>query len=370
MQPKSIHIVSFTIPDPPNYGGAIDVFYRIVAFSKVGVKIHLHCFQYGRERSVVLEALCDKVTYYPRSLSVVYQFSPLPFIVKTRNSKLLLANLLKDDCPILFEGLHSCFFLNHPRLKERIKIVRCHNIEHDYYKGLAIKTSEWKEKIFFQAEAFKLKLFEKNLKHASYIAAISGTDEKYFHQHYGHTFLMPPNHPSDNVSTRAGRGDYILYHGDLSVNENIEAAMFILKEIVPGIAGKFVFAGRNPAPELISAASKTDHVEIVANPSHLEMQELIANAHINLLPTFQATGFKLKLLNALFNGRFCVGSPELVSGTGLDEACSITKTNAGFRSLIQRLMDQDFTLEMISKRKVLMKNFTNSTIIVELLALI
>lgn len=370
MQSKSIHIVSFNVPYPADYGGVIDVFYRIVALSKAGVKIHLHCFQYGRERSDVLDTFCEEVIYYPRSLSLIYQFSKLPFIVKTRSNKLLLSNLVKDEYPILFEGLHSCFFLNNPGLENRIKIVRSHNIEHEYYKGLAIKTSGWEEKIFFKTEAMKLKWFEKNLKHAGYIAAISETDVQYFQQHYGTTFLMPPNHPSDEVCIKAGRGEYILYHGDLSVPENIEAAMYILKEIVPDIAGKFVFAGRNPASELISAASKTDHVEIVTNPSHFEMQELIANAHINLLPTFQATGFKLKLLNALFNGRFCVGSPELVSGTGLDEACSIAKTNADYRSAIKRLMDQDFTDEMISKRKVLLKIFTNSKIIADLLALI
>ena len=60
----------------------------------------------------------------------------MPFVVVTRSSEKLMENLLRDKHPILFEGLHCCFHLNDPRLNERTKIVRMHNIEHDYYFNL------------------------------------------------------------------------------------------------------------------------------------------------------------------------------------------------------------------------------------------
>ena len=50
-----IHIISFDVPLPANYGGVIDVFYKIKALHKAGIKIKLHCFYYGREKNVELE---------------------------------------------------------------------------------------------------------------------------------------------------------------------------------------------------------------------------------------------------------------------------------------------------------------------------
>ena len=57
-QNKEIHIVAFTIPYPANYGGVIDVFYKIKALYKLGVKINLHCFKYDRTDSIELNKYC------------------------------------------------------------------------------------------------------------------------------------------------------------------------------------------------------------------------------------------------------------------------------------------------------------------------
>jgi hypothetical protein len=45
---KHLHIISFDVPYPANYGGVIDVFYKLKNLHKAGVKIILHCFEYGR----------------------------------------------------------------------------------------------------------------------------------------------------------------------------------------------------------------------------------------------------------------------------------------------------------------------------------
>ena len=368
---KNLHIIAFNVPYPADYGGVIDVFYRVKALSEAGVRIHLHCFKYGREESAELEQLCEQVTYYPRSRSFIHQLLMTPFIVKTRSNKELLNNLLENDWPILFEGLHSCYFLDHPKLKSRIKIVRSHNIEHHYYAGLADKAQSLKDRIYFRMEARKLKRFEKVFEHANYIAAISEADKNYLQPKYGKTFLMLPSHPSEEVKIEMGRGEFVLYHGDLSTRENTDAALFILKEIAFKLeAIRFVFAGKNPSPVLIQEANKLKNAEVIGNPVHEKMQELIADAHINFLPTFQATGFKLKLLNALFNGRFCLGTPQLVEGTGLDSACIILEKSEDFVKEIERLMSVDFTNELIEKRKALLNFYSNSASISHLLTLI
>ena len=96
-QINEIHIVSFNIPYPPNYGGVIDVFYKIKALYELGIKINLHCFKYDRQESSELEKHCKSVNYYDRPKTIKHFFSNLPFIVKTRNNKALFSNLIQDS---------------------------------------------------------------------------------------------------------------------------------------------------------------------------------------------------------------------------------------------------------------------------------
>src|ERR1035438_443370 len=124
MPEKHLHIISFDVPYPPNYGGVIDIFYTVRALQAKGVRVHLHCFRYGREPAPELESLCHEVHYYPRMRGWGSALSWKPFIVMSRRSKMLMHNLLKDQYPILFEGLHSCYFLDDVRRSGRLKIYR------------------------------------------------------------------------------------------------------------------------------------------------------------------------------------------------------------------------------------------------------
>ena len=124
-----LHIISFDIPYPANYGGAIDVFHKIRCLHAQGIKVILHCFEYGdRTSSPELEKLCEKVYYYQRDTSFINQLSLLPFNVKSRINAELKQNLLKDNYPVLFEVLHTCYLLNDTDLKNRKKLFRHSNI--------------------------------------------------------------------------------------------------------------------------------------------------------------------------------------------------------------------------------------------------
>ena len=41
---KTLHVVALNIPWPANYGGVIDIYYKVKALHECGVKIILHCF--------------------------------------------------------------------------------------------------------------------------------------------------------------------------------------------------------------------------------------------------------------------------------------------------------------------------------------
>ena len=104
----------------------------------------------------------------------------------------------------------------------------------------------------------------------------------------------------------------------LSVDTNVKAVHFLLDNVLPKLPNvEFIIAGKNPSETLMQKA--TVNCSIIANPSTTKMNELIADAQIHILPSFSSAGIKLKLLNALFNGRYCIANNETpVSYTHLD----------------------------------------------------
>ncbi|MCK5028800.1 MAG: glycosyltransferase family 1 protein [Bacteroidales bacterium] len=359
---REIHLVSFNVPFPANYGGVIDVFYKIKALKGLGIQINLHCFNYSnRESTEELEKYCKSVTLYPRLLKRTFFLSTKPFIVRSRSNRQLLYNLEKDNLPILFEGLHSTYFLKKISEKgNRNIIVRAHNIEHKYYFKLAAAEKNIIKKIYLYSEGCKLKNYEKILKSNISIAAITESDKNYFSVLNSDTFYIPAFHSFKKINSKIGLGDYILYHGDLSVSENIKAAEFIAKNICSKLDHKFIFAGRNPHKRLYDLSNKNKNIKIIANPDDDEMNEIIQNAHINLLLTFQDTGIKLKLINSLFNGRFCIANNTMIKNSGLESLCIVKDSLIDIITAIEELIATPFELSEINKREqILLKNVNN-----------
>jgi len=369
---KVVHLVSFNVPYPPDYGGVMDVFYKIKALNQQGIGVILHCFCYGRSRSRTLERECLRVHYYRRELNVFHIFSREPFIVISRKNSLLLKDLLADKNPILFEGLHTTHYLDHPALEGRIKMVRTHNIEHIYYRNLAASDNNIFRKFFYKTEARKLERYESKLVNATYLLAISPGDTEYFRSKYGNVLFVGPFHPGNGCLAAKGKGDYVLLHGDFSTAENNAAASFILNEIAPRWNHKTVLAGKRPSPEIIRIASSLSHVKVIPNPSMDEMGQLISNAQVCLLSASQPTGMKLKLINALCAGRHVITSNEVVAGTNLESLCHIASGINEWVSLTNWLMNEEFTADMKTKRSGILHevadNAVNARMIVETLS--
>jgi hypothetical protein len=357
---KHLHVISFNVPYPPDYGGVIDVFYKIKALHDLGIKIHLHCFNYGRDESEELNKICESVHYYPRKKFFQAIYSNMPYIVGSRQSGELLTNLTNDNHPILFEGLHTCFYLNHPALKDKLKAVRMHNVEWDYYRSLKEAESNYLIKFYFNMESKKLKKFEDELKGADKIFAISRSDYEYLRQSYETISYVPAFHNNENVTSHVGTGNFILYQGNLSVVENNQAAMFIAKKIAEGMPYKFVIAGKNPTTALKKEIKNIKNMELIENPPFEKMADLMTTAHINLLFTFQNTGIKLKLLNSLYRGRYVVVNSKMVNNTGLETLTIIEDNPTATKRLISELMNIEFTQKEIEKRdRILGAGFSN-----------
>lgn len=355
---KKIHVVSFNIPYPPNYGGVIDVYYKIKQLHRLGYSVILHCFQYNREPANELNQICSEVHYYERLLKPVKFLSFIPFIVKTRINKQLIKKLREDNYPVLLEGLHCSSLLK--SLKGRKIYLRAHNIEHQYYQNLFLSETSFRDLIYYLFESIKLKFYEPIVKKANRILALSPSDYKYFKNRYNDkASLIFPFHANDKIDIGTGKGEYILFHGNLAVEENSRALLFLLEKVIVYQPYKVIVAGNNPSIEIEKAVNKLKNTQLVRNPSDEKMNELIQNAHINLLYTFQSTGFKLKLLNALFMGRFCLVNDLMVKNTGLEKCCEIANRPEELVMSISELMKKDFSDDLIEYRKKYLYHFSN-----------
>jgi hypothetical protein len=364
MSEHHLHIVSFDVPYPPNYGGVIDVFYKIRELHAKGIRLHLHIIEYpGRDKAPELNKYCDEVFYYPRVTGLKSAFSLIPYIVKSRRSEAMVQNLLRDKYPILFEGLHSCYYLDDPRLKDRMLVYRESNIEHRYYFNLFLAEHHLGKKAYFLAESVKLLLFQHRLKHASAMLVVSEDDTSYLKRHFPGqpVYYLPSFHANNEVIIPEGTGDYTLYHGNIEVPENEAAAAFLINKVFSGSTHRLIIAGMNPPPRIVQLAARHSNISIIANPDDETLFSLIRNAHVNILVTFQATGLKLKLLNTLYKGRHCLVNPPMLSGTGLDSLCHIASTPAELLQKLDELKNRPFThADALARKDLLSKSYSNS----------
>ncbi len=355
---KEIHIITFDIPYPVNYGGVIDVFYKIKALKEAGIKIHLHCFYHKRKKNKILNTYCESVKYYKRKITLINFFSSKPFIVKSRDDKNLIKNLAKKKCPIIFEGIHSTKLINNKKILYYKKFVRTYNIETDYYRLLAKVEKNIFKKIYLFSEYLKIYFYQKKIKHADGIFAIKKNDQKYF-QKYSKSYHIKAFHSNSNVTSKKGKGNFSLYHGNLSIAENENAALFLIRKIFAKNNYKLIVAGNNPKPRLEKEISKHENIKLIKNPKNKELSSIISNAHINLLKTNQNTGIKLKLIESLYRGRFCIGNNKMLVDSEVEKFCFSANSTKEWMTRIEKIKNQVFDENKITKRKKIEKIFNN-----------
>ncbi|MGF2414717.1 MAG: glycosyltransferase family 4 protein, partial [Ferruginibacter sp.] len=264
---------------------------------------------------------------------------------------------------ILLEGIHCTYYLNADELNNRKVAVRLHNVEFEYYKQLAKNESNLLKKLYFFNESRLLFNYEKSIANKAGFIAVSEHDVQVYQQLFNakDIYYLPVFIPHTMAVGKEGKGCFCLYHGNLSINENETAVKWLLQNVFDKLEIPFVIAGKDPSKELQQLAHQHKHTCIVANPGEKEMQDMICKAQIHVLPSFNNTGVKLKLLNALFNGRHCLVNQAGVDGSGLEGVCTIASDAASFKKAIEELYQQPFTEQEKEKRQGLLQTIFNNS---------
>lgn len=331
------------------------------------VQVHLHCYYHQRHPHAELERYCTSVHYYKRDMGWWNHLRILPFTVCSRPIKALRKTLLQDQYPIIAEVLHTIRIFKDPALQHRLKIYRHSNIEHQYYRALARAERQVLKKLYLYLESFKLLYFETYVKYATQVWAVNRLDALQLQNRYPKVlnYYIPSFNGHAAPVIKPGTGDYILFHGNLNIAENILALDWIINALQHTHI-KLIVAGKCNERSLQSKLKSYSWIQLVCSPDFDTMHQLISNAHVHVLYTHQSTGLKLKLLEVLFHGRYVVCNSLMLNGTAFNAnriwGLHVADRPQDFANTVKQLMQKQCVPD-IANRALVLQTFTDSTLV-------
>ncbi|HVG40931.1 MAG TPA: hypothetical protein VM888_04905, partial [Chitinophagaceae bacterium] len=216
---EHLHIVCLDSPSPPDYGGAIDMYYKFKALHSIGKKITLHYFKYAVGRTADnLAPYCYEVYAYKRKKGLAGLSFTLPYIVSSRINQQLIDRLNEDDDPIILEGIHCTGIIRYIKNKGRKIVVRIHNNEAVYYKQLAKVEKNKAKQLYYKIESFLLNKYQKSLPPNCTYACLSTADVATFTEKYKKpaSIFIPCFVAWDKLEIKQDIGIFCLYHGNMT----------------------------------------------------------------------------------------------------------------------------------------------------------
>jgi hypothetical protein len=344
MSNRSLHIISLDNPFPPNYGGMIDVFYKIKALHAVGLEIYLHCYvtSIPTEYSE-LRAITEHVYFYKRKNKLSSFFKANPFSVDSRFSKKLIQNINQNDFPILFEGLQTTAILNQLTIKSRNLYLRLHNNEEKYYDGISKSEKNGLKKWVYSLESKKYKAYQKHIfQQFKSVFTLSESENTEVNSVSGNGIYIPVFHGNEEVKEHTQFGKFALYHGDLRIADNLKAVDFLISVFKDLPEFKFVIASKSGKKFVEAKIKNSPSISFVEANQQSDLNELFAETHLHVLYSFQQSGTKLKVINALFNGRYCLINSNMIDDERIKELCIVAENKLDFKENIIKIMNKPF----------------------------
>lgn len=352
MQEKSLQIVSFDNPFPPQYGGVIEVFYKIKALYQLGYTIHLHCFvNQLPEKESILSQYVSKIYFYKNRKTLLRFFSIIPFSVGYRDDKELLVNLNKSNAPIIFESLKTTFLVNKTDFKQKI-ILRLHNIEHQYFLGISKSESNFFLKALFYIESLKYKHYESLISKFDAISTLSVYETNYLNTTYKNAYYTPVFHGNNVVKSLSEFGEYAIYNGDLRTADNRKAVLFLIEVFKEIDDYNLIIVASDGQKWVENLIKGVENIHFTKMKDFEHLKDLLSLAHINIMLSFQQSGTKLKLINALYSSRHCLINSNMIDDERILNLCVLANSKDDFKKEISILRTTSY-VDFDKREKIL-----------------
>lgn len=320
MPNPTIHLISFDQPSPPTYGGIIDVFFKIKALKELGYRVYLHCFYFQNKPGKELDQWVEKVYYYKINQSPFYILNRNPLSICSRNGKQLAQNISQTKAPILFESLKTIDALRYLDLDDFPIYLRLHNLEQDYFKGIAKSEKNHLKKYLFLLEGYKYKKIESVLGQFKKVFTLSRFENEYVNSRFQNACFIPVFHGNKKVTNLSDFGEFALYHGDLRGADNQKVARFLI-DVFKELDYPLHIASSTKPSWIDKEIEGFNHIHFTPLRDFNHLLELFERAHLNISWSFQQSGTKLKVINALFNSRFSIINANIIDDQVINELC-------------------------------------------------
>jgi sugar transferase (PEP-CTERM/EpsH1 system associated) len=107
-----------------------------------------------------------------------------------------------------------------------------------------------------------------------------------------------------------GEGPILLFTGQMDYPPNVDAVSWFAREVLPALPGRFVIAGRDPAPAVRSLTGP----RVAVTGAVADMRAWLAAADVVVAPLRIARGIQNKVLEAMAMGRPVVASAAAFEG--------------------------------------------------------
>lgn len=325
--PKKVLIAIGFQPYPTLFGGAVDVWERIVGLVSLGHIVDIVFTEKSKPAINDLnwiQGIVNQVFFVQRNNSWKQLFSNQPLQVLSRAAFKNVSFDATYDFVIL-EGEFCAPIIDNPSLNYNKLIVRIHNDESYYFDQLKESVTSFKEKIYYSLEAPKIRTYSKRvLDQADRLWYIS-SDEFKRSKYSSKSIFLPVPINDEFIDFQSVHSNEVLFVGSLFMPNNIFALDWFLTQIHPELISrenyKFVVVGAVKSDEekdrILKKYAKFQKVEFHFNEKNLSVFYKKAKVFVN--PMFHGSGVKIKSVMALVNALPLVSTTVGAEGIGLTD---------------------------------------------------
>ena len=370
-----IAIISFIDPLYGHAGGATkNVQNSCDALAEANYQVDLYSFHNTSENPnhLLLSNGVNISGQYRTSNNVFLFLRRYPFCVERRRA----AQLMKIDWSkydlVLFEG-EQVYWI-YKRIKGYIRrgLIRMHDIESTYRREVAASQTGI-HKFLNNLESYKFTRIEKELcEDESFFGFVSTSELEMFKKNYkkkdSNLLYLPPFYDFVGGEQTVGKGNYIIFFGDLSLENNylsikwylencFKKARAIEKSLTIHVCGKTSDKQKLELEGISEGVISKGFVD--------DLPKEIANAKFVVCPILYGAGVKIKLFEALSYGKLVLANSKALEGTLFENGKHlivvetaeefITKTINFFRS--PTLPNYSYNLKSIFERVYSSKHF-------------
>lgn len=339
-----ITIISMEFPYPPNHGGRVDIWRRIMALKHLGVDLQLIFWDYSipssQDIAVIKEYVEDFIPIvYSKGVFALlrrgvdflkYPLQVTSRIVRGTEEQQLFQQVDKFQPDVILADHVHCGLL----AKELSKaldipfIVRSHDIEHLHYtywlksaKGLA-----WLKLMLC---LWHLKNYEFSILKDSLLFYDISVDDLDFWKQQGFSngkFLAPLldnlNPSNSNIAESVPIAERniqydVVFLGNLRTENNVAGVIWFLNEVLPRIKSNIpniqvLISGSKPVQTLVDICEKLEGVTLVANP--VSAKEVYQSGKVLINPVSTGSGTSIKSIDMLTLNRPIITLKKGVQG--------------------------------------------------------